>query len=108
MPIADPFSYYGRFDSMEFDCSMCKHFVEPLDWPDINKVIRCNFHDISLDFELGPKCYKLGTWFCKQFEPAKTDTNWLALEEFETIRDELQEATIYRGYNGKFLLERKI
>jgi hypothetical protein len=108
MPIADPFSYYGRFDSMEFDCTLCKYYSPPPQWPDVNKVLRCNFHNISLDFELGTNCYKLGTWFCKYFESEKDSHRWKALEEFETINDELEEATIYGGYNGKFLSEHKI
>lgn len=108
MPISDPFSYYGRFDSMEFDCSMCKYFLPPPKWPDINKVSRCIFHDISLDFELGPNCYKLGAWFCKYFEPSKAPFKWQALKEFETIKDEMDEATIYSGHNGNYLLEHKI
>jgi hypothetical protein len=108
MPISDPFSYYGRFDSMEFDCSLCKHFSPPPEWPDINKVLQCMFHNISLDFELGSNCYMLGQWFCKHFEPAKAPFKWKALEEFETIKDEMEEATIYRGNNGNYLFEQKI
>jgi hypothetical protein len=108
MPIADPFSYYGRFDSMEFDCSMCKYYSPPPKWPDVNKVSQCNFHNISLAFELGATGYKLGMWFCKHFEPAKSPFTKRALEEFETIKDEMEDAIIYSGYNGNFLFERKI
>lgn len=108
MPITDPFSYYGRFDSMELNCSMCKHFSPPPKWPDVNKVSKCNFHNISLDFELRPSGYMGGQWFCKHFEPAKEPFKWKALTEFETIRNETEENIIYRGGNGNFLFERKI
>jgi hypothetical protein len=108
MPIADPFSYYGRFDSMEFDCTLCKHFMPPPKWPDINKVLRCNYHQVSLDFELRSSCYMGGQWFCKHFEAARSPFRWKALIEFETIKNELEENMIYRGGNGDFLFERKI
>lgn len=108
MPVADPFSYYGRFDSMDFDCSLCKHFQGPPKWPDVNKVSRCNFHNISLDFELGNNGYKTGEWFCKYFKFPKASFSWRGLSEFETIRNELEEAIVYRGSNGKFLFEHKI
>lgn len=108
MSVADPFSYYGRFDSIEMDCSMCKYFSPPPNWPDVNKVSRCNFHNISLDFELQSNGYKLGEWFCKHFKAAKAPHKWKGLEELETIRNEMEEAKIYKGCNGKFLFERKI
>jgi hypothetical protein len=108
MPIADPFSYYGRFDSMDFDCTLCKHFVGPAKFPDLNRTIRCDFHKISLAFELGGNCYKAGAWFCKHFEPAKAPLRWRALTEFETIKNDLEENIIYKGGNGSFLFERKI
>lgn len=108
MPIADPFSYYGRFDSMEMDCSLCSHFSPPPQWPDVNKVSRCNFHEIPLDFELQSNGYKLGQWFCKYFYPAQAPFKWKGLEELEMIRNEMEESIIYRGGNGKFLFERKI
>ena len=108
MPIIDPFSYYGRFDSMDFDCSMCKHYSPPPKWPDVNKVSRCNFHNISMDFQLGDNFYKLGSWFCKYFEPANAPFKWIALTEFERIRNEMEETIIYRGANGNFLFEHKI
>jgi hypothetical protein len=108
MPIDDPFSYYGRFDSMDFDCTLCKNFLSPPKWPDVNKVLRCNYHNISLAFELRSNCYMGGQWFCKHFETAKAPFEWNALTEFETVKNELDETIIYRGGNGKFLFERKI
>jgi len=94
MPIADPFSYSGRFDSMEFDCSMCKYFSPPPKWPDVNKVSRCKFHNISLAFELQANGYKLGEWFCKHFEPGDAPHKWKALTEFTTIKDKMEEGII--------------
>jgi hypothetical protein len=108
MPVTDPFSYYGRFDSMDFDCSMCKYYSPPPQWPDMNKVSRCNYHNIPMDFQLGDNCYKLGSWFCKKFEPINGSSKWRALAEFETIRNKLEETTIYSGANGDFLFEHKV
>jgi hypothetical protein len=49
-----------------------------------------------------------GQWFCKYFEPAKAPFKWKALTEFETIKSEMKQTTIYRGGNGNFLFEHKI
>lgn len=93
---------------MDFDCSMCAHFLGPPEWPDVKKVSRCGFHEIPLDFELGANYYKLGTWFCKYFKPDRAAYRWPALEEFETIKEGMEDNIIYSGYDGKFLGERKI
>jgi hypothetical protein len=56
----------------------------------------------------GSNFYKLGSWFCKHFEPAKAPFKWKALEEFKTIKNEMVESMIYRRANGNFLFEHKI
>jgi hypothetical protein len=108
MPINDPFSYYGRFDSMDLDCSYCSHFKGPDNWPDVNKVSKCNFHGISLDFQLGQNCYKAGEWFCKHYQNKVEDSPHKALTELNSIRNQLQERVIYSGRNGEYLFERNI
>ena len=65
--IKDPFSYSARWDSVGLDCSNCKYFKGPENWPDINKTIYCSKHSISLEIELGSSLYKEWEWFCKDF-----------------------------------------
>jgi len=108
MPIKDPFSYYGRFDSIDLDCSQCKHFEGPEKWPDVNKVSKCNFYRVSLDFELAENFYKIQERFCKHYNCDVDNSKHRAFLELKTIIHQMEERVIYAGYNGEFLFEKKV
>lgn len=99
----DPFSYSSRWDSIGLDCCNCNHFSGPLNWPDVNKEIKCLRHRISLRIQLGNDGYKKWEWFCKHFDNRNADPE--SVKEFETIRSELDEGLLYRGYgeNGQLV-----
>lgn len=101
--MTDPFSYSARWDSIGLDCSNCKNFIGPEKWPDLNKESRCLFHKVSLEIELGNNNYKEWEWFCKNFENENAFPR--AVEELESVRTELNDYILYRGYgqNGKLL-----
>ena len=99
MTIKDPFSYSARWDSIGLDCSFCNHFQGPDTWPDLKRVTRCNLHQIPLSIELDESGYKKWEWFCKDFDDK--DAFPKAVEEFLTIKDELKQYIIYRGYDRK-------
>jgi hypothetical protein len=101
MPIRDPFSYSGRWDSVGLDCSNCVHFKEPKLWPDSQKLSHCKLHKISLSIELGKNGYKEGEWFCKDFQSNGT-ANQKAVKEFQTVKDHLESRKLYRAYGGAF------
>ena len=107
MSVIDPFSYEARWDSIGLDCSTCKYFKGPEKWPDTQKELRCLKHGISLDFELGDKCYKINEWFCKYYSVNNNGCFPAALVQLETIRQTLEENIIYSGRYGKTLFEHK-
>lgn len=108
MAIEDPFTYQGRFDSMEIDCSFCVSYVGPKEWPDVNWVSRCKLFNISLHFQLQEDGYRRGAWFCKNYAEKNTIGSPIPLGELDSIREKLDDSTIYRGCNGKYLFEHKI
>jgi hypothetical protein len=57
-----------RWGSVALDCADCSHFAAPPSWPDSERVSRCSLHGLSLAVELGPKGYRPGEWFCRDFE----------------------------------------
>ncbi|MGD0167211.1 MAG: hypothetical protein ABSC51_07980 [Gaiellaceae bacterium] len=101
-----------RWGSVGLDCADCAYFDGPPKWPDRERVSRCSLHDLSLAVELGPKGYKPGEWFCRDFTdsghtaelgpmarlfgaaplPAVSQT---ALRKLGEIRPELQAGVLY-------------
>ena len=97
--IRDPFSYSARWDSIGLDCAFCKFFSGPLTWPDSNREVFCDRHKVSLKFRLSKENSLDGEWFCKQFEDAGRASP-KAAQEFEAIRKDLDDSTIYGGYGA--------
>jgi len=56
-------------------------------------------HQIPLSIELDESGYIRWEWFCKDFD--NKDAFPKAVEEFLTIKDELKQYILYRGYTGK-------
>jgi len=97
MPIRDTFKYAARWDSVGLDCSFCRHFREPAQWPDTAHVSRCELHGISLAIELGSNDYKNWEWFCKDF----TDIGRAfppSVAHFQVIRQQFEPGVLYRFY----------
>ncbi|HYG37201.1 MAG TPA: hypothetical protein VD908_01220 [Cytophagales bacterium] len=101
----DTFSYSARWDSIGLDCSHCKNFLGPSEWPDKDKVSQCLLHNLSLKIELGENGYKRGEWFCKDFDDLNAFP--MAVKEFELIRKELQDCVLYVGNRNGELFEIK-
>lgn len=95
----DNFERRGRWDSVGLDCSSCQYFKSPQSWPDKNHEIFCNFHKVSLDVELGKDGYKLGEWFCKNFED-NGESLKSAVAQFNKIKDLLDDNILY-GFEKK-------
>lgn len=106
--ITDNFKREGRWDSVGLDCSYCSHFKPPLNWPDKNREIFCNFHKISLSVELGRDGYKLGEWFCRNFKDNGKALGG-AMLQFDKIKKNLDENILYKfEKEGSNLSEIKI
>ncbi len=97
MTIRDLFSYSARWDSIGLDCSFCRSFAGPEQWPDLKRVSRCDRHKVSLAVELGADGFKSGEWFCRDFNN-NGEADEKAVKEFETVRPALKEDTLYGGY----------
>lgn len=108
----DTFPRFRRFGPVTLDCAECSHFAGPPDWPDRERVSRCSLHGISLAAELGPKGFKSGEWFCRDFDdaghtiqqgpmarlfnaPPPTAVSAAALKKLDEIRPELQTNVLY-------------
>ena len=97
MPVKDTFEYAARWDSVGLDCSDCRHFSGPTDWPDTARLSQCKLHGVSLAIELGDTGYKNMEWFCRDF----ADTGRAfprAVSHLETIRQLLEPRVLYRFY----------
>jgi hypothetical protein len=98
MPIKDTFEYVARFDSVGLDCSFCKHFEGPVEWPDKDRVVRCSLHNLSLTMQLGKTGYKDGEWFCKDYDDhGKAFPK--AVSHFKSIQSMLQSGVLYGLYS---------
>lgn len=95
----DPFSYSARWDSIGLDCAFCRFFKEPAQWPDSNHDVFCNKHKVSLKYRLSTRNYLDGEWFCKHFEN-NGRASPKAEKELDSIRDQLDDSTIYGGYGS--------
>jgi hypothetical protein len=108
MPIKDTFKYDARWDSVGLDCSFCRHFRGPSEWPDTDRVSRCELHGVSLAIELAGSGYKDLEWFCRDF----ADTGRAfppAVAHLEMLRDELEPRILYRFYgNDGYLVEHRM
>ncbi len=104
--VEDPFSYRARWDSAGVDCSDCKHFEPPPDWPDRERVIRCGHHQVSLAFQLNPEGFKEGEWFCRYF--LNRGSSWdVGVEELSRVQESLDPAKIYGASYGTGLLKER-
>ena len=103
MPVKDTFSYTARWDSVGIDCSSCKFFTGPTEWPDKNNESKCTKHNISLAIELGKDKYKEGEWFCCEY--SDDDGFSEAVKHFYRIKHQLQSGVLYRCNQGEYLLE---
>jgi hypothetical protein len=92
----DPFSYSARWDSVGLDCTFCKHQSDAK-WPNIAKDYKCNLHKISLAKEIGENGFKDGEWFCSEFSN-NGKANSKAVDEFKTIKHELNPDILYGAY----------
>lgn len=108
MPVKDTFKYEARWDSVGLDCSDCRHFRAPSEWPDVERVSRCELHCVSLAIELAASGYKDMEWFCRDF----ADTGRAfppAVAHLETIRQELAPRVLYRFYGADgYLVEHQM
>ena len=108
MAIKDTFDYDARWDSVGLDCSFCRYFSGPDQWPDTAHVSRCELHRVSLAIELADTGYKNMEWFCREF----TDTGRAyppAVIHFQKIRQQLESGTLYRLYGeGGYLVEHRM
>ena len=116
MPVRDTFPYNARWDSVGLDCSYCRHFSGPVSWPDSGRVSCCRLHQLSLATELGPKGFKKGEWFCRDFAPtapppppgiiarvfgrSEARPSAAALRHLDEMRDHLQPDVLYGFYGG--------
>ena len=105
MPIKDTFSYSARWNSVGLDCSYCIHFAGPTQWPDIERVSRCELHKMSLTIGLGRNGYKEWEWFCKDYK-SNGRAFPKSVREFQVIQPQLRPNILNRlyGSNG-FLVE---
>jgi len=104
MPVADTFQRAARWDSVGLDCSSCRHFAGPEQWPDTQRVSCCKLHSLSLAIEIGEDGHKKWEWFCRDF--ANKDAFPPAVQHFLSIRAELEAGILYRLYRtGGCLLE---
>ena len=85
----------GSWDAVGMSCCDCKHFHSPSKWPDIQKEIFCDHHQVTLKFELRSNGYMEGEWFCKYFDHKKGLTKKLSLE-FDKVKDILQDDVVYK------------
>jgi hypothetical protein len=64
--------------------------------------LKCTFHNISLNLELGNNGGVAGEWFCKTFvNSGKAFPK--ALEEFNSIKDQLEENVLYEACQKEYL-----
>ncbi len=103
MPVKDTFSYTAKWESAGIDCSSCKFFAGPAEWPDKNNKSKCTKHNIPLVIELGEDKYKEGEWFCRDYSDKDGFSN--AVEHFHRIKHQLQPRTLYRCNQGEYLIE---
>lgn len=108
--IKDSFSYSTRWDSAGISCVDCKYCNRKNiadDWP--TNDLKCYLHTISLNIELKDKGITPsgigGDWFCKNFE---NRNEWpyafpLAVEEFSTIKDDLEDNVLYEACGKEYL-----
>ena len=57
----------------------------------------CDKHKVSMKYRLSAKNYLDGEWFCKFFDNSGRALE-KAVSEFESIRGELDDSTMYGGY----------
>lgn len=106
LSVEDPFSYSARWDSAGVDCSGCKYFEPPPNWPDRGRVIGCRHHQVSLAFQLDAQGFKRGEWFCRYFLDA--GSSWdVGVEELRRVQGSLDPARIYGASYGKGVLEER-
>lgn len=85
----------GRMGGGAFiECMTCVHQINPIKWPDKQRVYSCSKNKISLEIELKDDGYGGGAYICNKFEPALS-----ALKEnipiFETIRPMMEDDVLY-------------
>ena len=99
-PVKDPFSYAGRWDSIGLTCSSCEHFAGPDKWPDLDFSARCSLHNISLKilYDSSKSGFLADEYFCHEFSATKRALQ-KAVDELETVRNELFPRVLYSGYN---------
>lgn len=100
--IKDIFEIHDKW-GIGLDCCECKHCSNPRKggcWP--TNDFQCNLHNISLNIELKENGFLNGEYFCKNFE----DLNAFppAVEEFSTIKDELEDNVLYEACGKEYLL----
>jgi len=90
----DPFSHSARWDSVGLDCSNCKYFHGPEDWPDKDRESKCDLHNISLQIQLGKNGYKEGEWFCKNYY--NQDAHPKSFKEFKSVYGDFKSHVLYQ------------
>ncbi|MBF0595618.1 MAG: hypothetical protein HQL22_11730 [Candidatus Omnitrophica bacterium] len=85
----------GSWDAVGINCSDCKSFRSPPKWPDEQKEVFCNHHQVSLKFELRSNGYMEGEWFCKYFASKKGLGKKLSVE-LDKVRGSLQDNVVYK------------
>lgn len=104
MPVLDPFSYSARWDSIGLDCFNCAQFRGPESWPDVDGVSFCWKNQLSLTMQLNRSGYKVGEWFCRDFED-NGSADKKSVGEFDGVREAMLPMILYGGYSGSEYLK---
>lgn len=100
--IKDPFSYSVGWGASGIMCSFCTYCVAIRN--EITKNIqssKCNLYNISLNIQVSQEGFIRGEYFCKKFD--NTNPFPLAVKEFLTIKDELEENVLYEACGKEYL-----
>ncbi len=95
--IKDPFSYSVGHGFAGISCQLCNHYAF------VKKELysKCTYNNFILNILRDKNGYARGEWFCKNFESNNTFT--YAVEEFSTIKDELEDNVLYEACNKEYL-----
>jgi hypothetical protein len=68
MAIKNTFPFSSRWNSIGLDCSFCRHQAAEPRWPLVDRRYKCDRHGVPMAVQVGRDGYKVGEWFCSDFE----------------------------------------
>jgi len=95
--IIDPFSYSVGHGALGLSCADCMYYEFNAD--PINRW--CKLHKSSLNVMVDENGYLSGEWFCKSY--VDNGAHEIGKNEFESIREELEEDILYQACQEKYL-----